>query len=35
MRTEIDVYIKDGRAVISQGERRQFDLLRCTPDALR
>jgi Xaa-Pro aminopeptidase len=31
MRTEIDVYIKDGRAVISQGDRRQFDLLRCGP----
>jgi Xaa-Pro aminopeptidase len=29
MRTEIDVYIKDGRAVISQGDRRQFELLRC------
>jgi Xaa-Pro aminopeptidase len=29
MRTEIDVYIKDGRAVISQGSRRQFELLRC------
>jgi Xaa-Pro aminopeptidase len=33
MRTEIDVYIKDGRAVISQGDRRQFELLRCRPDA--
>jgi Xaa-Pro aminopeptidase len=33
MRTEIDVYIKDGRAVISQGDRRQFDLLRCGPGA--
>jgi Xaa-Pro aminopeptidase len=34
MRTEIDVYIKDGRAVISRGDRRQFDLLRCGPSAL-
>jgi Xaa-Pro aminopeptidase len=35
MRTEIDVYIKDSRAVISQGERRQFELLRCGPDKIR
>jgi Xaa-Pro aminopeptidase len=33
MRTEIDVYIRDGRAVISQGDRRQFELLRCGPSA--
>jgi Xaa-Pro aminopeptidase len=35
MRTEIDVYVKDGRAVISQGDRRQFELLRCKPGAGR
>jgi Xaa-Pro aminopeptidase len=35
MRTEVDVYIKDGRAVISQGDRRQFELLHCRPDAIR
>jgi Xaa-Pro aminopeptidase len=29
MRTEIDVYIQAGRAVISQGNRRQFELLHC------
>jgi Xaa-Pro aminopeptidase len=29
MRTEIDVYVRDGRAVISQGDRRQFALLCC------
>ncbi|MDR1597081.1 MAG: aminopeptidase P family protein [Treponema sp.] len=31
MRTEIDVYIKDSRALISQGHRRQFTLLCCKP----
>jgi Xaa-Pro aminopeptidase len=35
MRTEIDVYIKDGRAVISQGDRRQFEMLRCRPSDSR
>jgi Xaa-Pro aminopeptidase len=34
MRTEIDVYVKDGLAVISQGNRRQFELLRCAPGAV-
>jgi Xaa-Pro aminopeptidase len=29
LRTEIDVYIHGNRPVISQGERRQFKLLRC------
>jgi Xaa-Pro aminopeptidase len=29
MRTEINVYIRGGKAVISQGSRRQFTLLNC------
>jgi Xaa-Pro aminopeptidase len=35
MRTEVDVYIKDGRAVISQGDRRQYTLLCCSSGAVR
>jgi Xaa-Pro aminopeptidase len=31
LRTEIDVYIREGKPLISQGERRQFSLLNC-PD---
>jgi Xaa-Pro aminopeptidase len=31
LRTEIDVYIQEGKPVISQGDRRQFSLLTC-PD---
>jgi Xaa-Pro aminopeptidase len=30
MRTEINVYIQGGRALISQGNRRQFTLLNCS-----
>jgi Xaa-Pro aminopeptidase len=29
MRTEVNVYINKGRAIISQGDRRQFSLLCC------
>ncbi|MFP3040816.1 aminopeptidase P family protein [Treponema primitia] len=35
MRTEVNVYIKDGRAIISQGDRRQFTLLNCQPGTAR
>ncbi|WP_232616749.1 M24 family metallopeptidase [Treponema primitia] len=35
MRTEVNVYIRDGRAIISQGDRRQFTLLNCKPETTR
>ncbi|GHV77380.1 peptidase M24 [Spirochaetia bacterium] len=35
MRTEVNVYIKDARAIISQGDRRQSSLLCCNSGPIR
>jgi Xaa-Pro aminopeptidase len=35
MRTEVNVYINNGRAIISQGDRRQFSLLCCNSASIQ